>query len=149
MIKPNTVEMKSFRPWTKADSTLSDSHFAERLSKSRANSVCSEQLPRLTEENVCCPNFQNTSLVGNFGPQIWLPDSHFGQCRAIGPMELLRPGMYHETDLDSFRTLWVKDWLTGVAQYVLILLEIVYLWREEYNAFYRTAFYSVKNGQRF
>ena len=44
MIKPNTVEMKSFRPWTKADSTLSDSHFAERLSKSRANSVCSEQL---------------------------------------------------------------------------------------------------------
>ena len=45
----------------------------------------------LTQENVCCPNFQNTSLAGNFGPQIWLPDGHFGQFRAIGPMELLRP----------------------------------------------------------
>ena len=48
--------------------------------------------------NVCCPNFQDTSfkiqdtsLVGNFGPQIRLPDGHFGQFRAIGPMELLRP----------------------------------------------------------
>ena len=45
----------------------------------------------LMQENVCCPNFQNTSLAGNFGPQIRLPDSHFGQFRAIGPMELLRP----------------------------------------------------------
>ena len=47
----------------------------------------------LTLENVCCPNFQNTSLAGNFGPQIRLPDGHFGQFRAIGPMELLRPGL--------------------------------------------------------
>ena len=45
----------------------------------------------LTQENVCCPNFQNTSLAGNFGPQIWLPDGHFGQFRAIGPIRLLRP----------------------------------------------------------
>ena len=47
----------------------------------------------LTHENVFCLNFQNTSLVGNFGPQIWLPDGHFGQFRAIGPMELLRPAL--------------------------------------------------------
>ena len=47
----------------------------------------------LAQENVCCPNFQNTSLAGTFSPQIWLPDGHFGQFRAIGPMELLRPGL--------------------------------------------------------
>ena len=33
----------------------------------------------LMQENLCCPNFQNTSLVGNFSPQIRVPDSHFGQ----------------------------------------------------------------------
>ena len=48
----------------------------------------------LTQENVCCPNLQNTSLAGNFGPQIRLPDGHFGQFRAIGPMELLRPARW-------------------------------------------------------
>ena len=47
----------------------------------------------LMQKNVCCPNFQNTSLAGSFGPQIRLPDGHFGQFRAIGPMELLRPGL--------------------------------------------------------
>ena len=45
----------------------------------------------LTQENVFCPNIQNTSLAGNFGPQIRLPDGHFGQFRAIGPMGLFRP----------------------------------------------------------
>ena len=80
IIKVSTVEIRSLRPWTKVESKLSDSHFAESS--------------WLTQGNVCCPNFQNTSLAGNFGPQIWLPDGHFGQFRAIGPMELLRPDIY-------------------------------------------------------
>ena len=61
----------------------------------------------LTEENVCCPNFQNTSLVANFRPQIWLPDSHFGQFRAIGPMELLRPEEVRVEDQCQLCTLLV------------------------------------------
>ena len=48
----------------------------------------------LMQENVCCPKFQNTSLVGNFSPQIRLPDGHFGQFWAIGPMDLLRPDIH-------------------------------------------------------
>ena len=55
----------------------------------------------LTHENVCCPNFQNTSLAGNFGPQIWLPNGHFGQLRAIGPMELLRPAVRLSSNIQS------------------------------------------------
>ena len=51
--------------------------------------VCCEQL--FDTGNVCSSNFQNTSLTGNFGQEIRLPDGHFGQFRAIGPMELLRP----------------------------------------------------------
>ena len=35
--------------------------------------------------------FKYTGLPGNFGPQIQLPDGHFGQFQAIGPMELWRP----------------------------------------------------------
>ena len=93
IINLNTVEMRSLRPWTKVDSTLSYGHFAEHraLKIKSAYSVywlCS----LMTQENVCCPNFQNTSLTGNLGPQIRLPDGRFGQFRAIGPMELLRPG---------------------------------------------------------
>ena len=55
----------------------------------------------LTQENVYCPNFQNTSSAGNFGSQVWLPEGHFGQFRAIGPMELLRPA---KDDLVKWRT---------------------------------------------
>ena len=44
IVKLNTVEMRSLRPWTKLDSALSDSHFAERHSNSRAHRMCSEQL---------------------------------------------------------------------------------------------------------
>ena len=57
--------------------------------------------------------------------------------------------MYRETDLENFRILWVKDWFNLVAQNHFMLLEIVYLWREEYNAFYNIAFDYVKKGQRF
>ena len=42
IINLNTVELRSLRSWTKVDSILSDSHFAEHLSKSRAHMVCSE-----------------------------------------------------------------------------------------------------------
>ena len=63
----------------------------ERLSKSRSHRVCSEQL--VDARKRLLPEFSKTSLVGNFGPQIWLPDGHFGQFRAIGPLELLRPGL--------------------------------------------------------
>ena len=65
------------------------SYFPEHLSKLRAHRVCSEQL--FDAGKRLLPEFQNKSLAGNFGPQIWLPDGHFGQFRAIGPMELLRP----------------------------------------------------------
>ena len=57
--------------------------------------------------------------------------------------------MYRETHMDSFPALWVKDWLILVAQNGSILLEIVDLWREEYNAFYSIASFPVKNGQQF
>ena len=39
IIQVSRVEMESLRPWTKADSTLSDSYFAEHLSQSRAHRV--------------------------------------------------------------------------------------------------------------
>ena len=65
------------------------SYFPEHLSKLRAHRVCSEQL--FDAGKRLLPEFQNKSLAGNFGPHIWLSDGHFGQFRAIGPMELLRP----------------------------------------------------------
>ena len=72
--------MRSLGSWTEIDWTLRRLPLKIRC----AVSSC------LTQENVCCPNCQNTSLAGNFGAQIRLPDRHFGQFRAIGPMELLR-----------------------------------------------------------
>ena len=64
----------------------------------------------LTQENVCCPNFHNTSFAGNFSRQMRLPDGHFGQFRAIGPMELLRP------DLNS---LWPRNNIWNIDQFPL------------------------------
>ena len=81
------------------------------------------------------------------------------KCRCLGWHETYVKGsclyvnlntyMYRETNLDRFRTLWVKDWLIFIAQNCFILSEIVYLLWEKNNAFYSIAFYSVKNGQRF
>ena len=80
------VTIRKHPIWVKFDSTLSDSHFTEHLSKSRVHMVLVSE-----QENVCCPNYQNTSLTDSLGPQMRLPDGHFGQFRAIGPMELLKP----------------------------------------------------------
>ena len=109
----------------------------------------------LTHENVCCPNFQNTSLAGNFGPQIWLPDCYFGQFRAIGPMELLRPALghiitWHQTGSDRvtlsvsmpgiLNELWKAKWaiiasyymynIDSVAgyHYITLIIQLSTLW---------------------
>ena len=49
----------------------------------------------LVQENVCCPNLETTSLASNFGPQVRLPDDHFGKFLVIGQMELLRPAKFY------------------------------------------------------
>ena len=81
------VEMRSLRSWTVIDWTWQS---LCRLPLKNQDRIGCAMSSCLTQENVCLPKFQNTSLVGNFGPQIRLPDGHFGQFRAIEPMELLR-----------------------------------------------------------
>ena len=66
IIKLNTMEMRSLRSWTEIGWTW-QSHCRLPLKIKKMHRVC------------------------NFGPQIRLPDGHFGQFRAIGPMVLLRP----------------------------------------------------------
>ena len=45
----------------------------------------------LARKKIGCPNVQPSKFGGQLRTQILLPDGHFGQSRAIGPMELLRP----------------------------------------------------------
>ena len=45
-----------------------------------------------------CPNVQPYKFGGQFRKQIPLPDGNFGQCRAIGPMELLRVSYWMVVD---------------------------------------------------
>ena len=61
------------------------------------------------------PNVQPYKFAGQFRTQIPLPDGHFGQFRAIGPMELLRPdyylalfGVYEIVKFFSKRTVSIK-----------------------------------------
>ena len=82
-IKLNTVEMRSLRSWTEIDSTRQSLLRIPFKIKSAHGVQWADVWKRMLPELSKCK--------GNFSPQIQLPDSHFGQFRAIGPMGFLRP----------------------------------------------------------